>query len=188
MASAGPYESLYLAPDNHASTPPLSFYRPDALPAAQPTASKHWRLITCHVSWQNLVLLLVMNIVIDFTCQISGIYTNFCGLLCKKCNVGYCVINWWYNEIDDYQLAFIVSISLLRKIPNACQHSVRGIVAYTFLNVCEKSHQFLSVTKKDGFLYFCLTVYMRACPSMQRHWACSWLPVVATVASLYCCI
>ena len=32
--------------DNHASTSPLSFYRPDALsqlPAAQPTASKHWR-------------------------------------------------------------------------------------------------------------------------------------------------
>jgi len=27
--------------DNHASTPPLSFYRPDALPAAQSTASKH---------------------------------------------------------------------------------------------------------------------------------------------------
>jgi len=25
--------------DNHASTPPLSFYRPDALPAAQPIAS-----------------------------------------------------------------------------------------------------------------------------------------------------
>jgi len=29
--------------DNHASTSPVSFYRPDALPAAQPTASKHWR-------------------------------------------------------------------------------------------------------------------------------------------------
>ena len=28
--------------DNHASTSLLSFYRPDALPAAQPTASKHW--------------------------------------------------------------------------------------------------------------------------------------------------
>jgi len=26
--------------DNHANTPPLSFYRPNALPAAQPTASK----------------------------------------------------------------------------------------------------------------------------------------------------
>jgi len=32
-----------LQTDNHASTPPPSFYRPDALPAAQPTASKHWR-------------------------------------------------------------------------------------------------------------------------------------------------
>jgi len=29
--------------DNHASTSPLGFYRPDALPVAQPTASKHWR-------------------------------------------------------------------------------------------------------------------------------------------------
>ena len=30
-----------LQTNNHASTPPLSFYRPDALPAAQPTVSKH---------------------------------------------------------------------------------------------------------------------------------------------------
>jgi len=30
-----------LQTDNHASIPPLSFYRPDALPATQPTASKH---------------------------------------------------------------------------------------------------------------------------------------------------
>ena len=31
-----------LQTENHASTPPLKvFYRPDALPAAQPTASKH---------------------------------------------------------------------------------------------------------------------------------------------------
>jgi len=46
VASAGPYASLPLAPDRTtpASTPlgPLpSFYRLDALPAAQPTASKH---------------------------------------------------------------------------------------------------------------------------------------------------
>jgi len=32
-----------LQTDNHASTSLLSFCRPDALPAAQPTASKHWR-------------------------------------------------------------------------------------------------------------------------------------------------
>ena len=31
--------SISLQTDNHASTSPLSFYRPDALPAAQPTAS-----------------------------------------------------------------------------------------------------------------------------------------------------
>jgi len=30
-----------LQTDNHASTPPLIFYRPDALPAAQPTASNY---------------------------------------------------------------------------------------------------------------------------------------------------
>jgi len=30
-----------LQTDNHASTPPFSFYGPDALPAAQPTESKH---------------------------------------------------------------------------------------------------------------------------------------------------
>ena len=35
------YNSLQT--DNHASTPPLKFfYRPDALPATQSTASKHW--------------------------------------------------------------------------------------------------------------------------------------------------
>ena len=34
-----------LQTDNHTSIPPFRqvFYRPDALPAAQPTASKHWR-------------------------------------------------------------------------------------------------------------------------------------------------
>jgi len=34
-----------LQADNYASTLPVSFYRPDALPAAQPTASEHWRKI-----------------------------------------------------------------------------------------------------------------------------------------------
>ena len=33
--------STSLQTDNHTSTPPLSFYRPDALPVAQPTVSKH---------------------------------------------------------------------------------------------------------------------------------------------------
>ena len=41
MASAGPYANLHIIQtDNHATIPPLSFNRPYALPAAQPTASK----------------------------------------------------------------------------------------------------------------------------------------------------
>ena len=36
-----------LQTENYTSTPPLCFYRPDAPPAAQPTASKHWRQTIC---------------------------------------------------------------------------------------------------------------------------------------------
>jgi len=40
VASAGPYtNNLHLAPD--IKTPSLNFYRPDALPDAQPTVTKH---------------------------------------------------------------------------------------------------------------------------------------------------
>jgi len=39
-----------LQTDNHASTSPLSYYRPDALSGPQPTASKHWRPILTHHS------------------------------------------------------------------------------------------------------------------------------------------
>ena len=44
-----------LQTDNHASTPPLKFfYRPDALPGAQPTASKHWRHWASFITlWEN---------------------------------------------------------------------------------------------------------------------------------------
>jgi len=42
VTSAGPYTNLHLDPD---TTTPAShhsvFYRPDALPAAQPTVSEH---------------------------------------------------------------------------------------------------------------------------------------------------
>jgi len=43
VASAGPYASLHLAPDKITMPVPHHsvFYRPDALPAAQPTVSKH---------------------------------------------------------------------------------------------------------------------------------------------------
>jgi len=36
-----------LQTNNHVSTSPLSFYRSDDLPAAQPTMSKNWRHYCC---------------------------------------------------------------------------------------------------------------------------------------------
>jgi len=65
-----------------------------------------------------------MNIIINVTYLMSGICTNFCRLRCKKCDVRYYVVNHGVmtNEIDDYQLMFIVPISLLHKILNACQN------------------------------------------------------------------
>jgi len=49
-----------LQTDNHTSTSPLSFYRPDALPASQPTASKHWRLQCTHLGRKLTCCLLVV--------------------------------------------------------------------------------------------------------------------------------
>ena len=48
-----------LQTDNHASTPLLRFYRLDALPATQPTASKHWRLSRTQFSAFSALTLLV---------------------------------------------------------------------------------------------------------------------------------
>ena len=55
VASAGPHASLHLAPDRQPCQHPTTqfFYIPDALPAAQPTALKHW--------WQSLLQVLTTN-------------------------------------------------------------------------------------------------------------------------------
>ena len=44
---------------------------------------------------QNLALLLLENIIIDITCLISGIYSNFRRLLCKKCEICALLIAQW---------------------------------------------------------------------------------------------
>ena len=57
MASAGPYALCKSAPRSRQITMPAPhhsvFYRPDALPAAQPTASKHWMWLfwVCDKRW-----------------------------------------------------------------------------------------------------------------------------------------
>ena len=55
-----------LQTDNLASTPTLSFYRPDALPATQPTASKHWRhqWLHCQFNYNSSVMFVSYIIII----------------------------------------------------------------------------------------------------------------------------
>jgi len=43
---------ISLQTDNHTSTSPLSIYRPNALPAVQPIASKHWRHWLLDIIWR----------------------------------------------------------------------------------------------------------------------------------------
>ena len=74
----------WLQADNHASTPPLSFYRPDALPAAQPTASKHWR----HSIWAKINGLSRMWHDAITDTHWSTPKSLSCQLLC-----------WWYGMI-----------------------------------------------------------------------------------------
>jgi len=50
--------------ENHASTPPHHFYRPDALPATQPTASMHRR----HKHYNNS---LIPNLNKAYTCTLT---------------------------------------------------------------------------------------------------------------------
>ena len=48
-----------------------------------------------------------MNIIVDVTYSISGIYTNLCTFLCKKCDIGYHVINRGvYRRRSCYLLVF----------------------------------------------------------------------------------
>ena len=79
-------------------------------------------LNTCNVIWQNLVVLLLSNTMFDATYLLPEIYINFHTFLCKKYDIGSVITDnyLWCNETDDYGLVFIVSISLLRKILNAC--------------------------------------------------------------------
>jgi len=83
-----------LQTDNHVRTSPLSFYRPDALPAAQPTVPKHWKVeILNHAvslqNWQDIHMSQILNFGAPtcrpFTNQGETCHTTvnpWCALLC----------------------------------------------------------------------------------------------------------
>ena len=56
------YASLHLAPDRQPHQHPTTlmfFYRPDALPAAQPTVSKHWRQVDLYSGHKTAVVVVL---------------------------------------------------------------------------------------------------------------------------------
>jgi len=94
-----------LQADNHANIPPLSFfYRSDALPAAQPTASKHWRsILQCYCS----ILCYVIPTALKReqqqspnSCQRPGVVTYF------NCSIPICLYNSKINVVG----AFVIKI------------------------------------------------------------------------------
>jgi len=100
VASAGPCASLHLAPDRyHASTPPLIFYRPDALPAAQPAVSKHWR----HSAIQICLLLLytISNVTERIFCHIDCTW-DCRDAVCDKFSLNNCLCTVG-SLISDYE-------------------------------------------------------------------------------------
>ena len=78
-----------LQTDNHISTSPLSFYRPDAVSATQPTASKHWRKFVNIKLVINLLkgLTVCYVAIIVLYCIVSGIWLS-------------CQHVWWFWRLN----------------------------------------------------------------------------------------
>jgi len=67
------------------------FYRPDALPAAQPTVSKHWRLVLCmllNYCFWVITFICVIGHVFEQILQISADMTNVLTSLQAHCGRG----------------------------------------------------------------------------------------------------
>jgi len=86
------------SPDNHASTSPLSFfYRLDALPAAQPTASKHWRQLRMRMD-ELIVGIGISQIFEWFWCSYNHVWESFAHA-CQLHNIStlcWHLLQWFY--------------------------------------------------------------------------------------------
>jgi len=90
-----------LQADNHASTPPLSFYRPDALPATQPTVSKLKAVVAyCYCVSNFFVSKVTCNFIFNSYFWVYSVEIFYV--------VGMTLFFWHY-----YVVNFVVMISLL---------------------------------------------------------------------------
>jgi len=96
-----------LQTDNHTSTPPLSFYRPGALPAAQPTASKHWRHLlqyTANICMKIYWTFPICFLVFICVCVISHICTAGINVLLSESSesILFCNMCWHSSALQSY--------------------------------------------------------------------------------------
>ena len=97
-----------------------------------------------------------------FNCLFSGIYSNFCSFLCKKCDIGYYVIscdNDWWLLASVYSFNFIITQNswCLPKL------NTRNCSLCFPLRYVKKIHKFLPSIRKDAHKrklvpFFCLTL------------------------------
>ena len=98
VASAGPYASLHLALDKITTPVPHQsvFYRPYALPAAQPTASKRWR----HRLWSLYFAKFVQSMYISFLlslCTGFKCFSHLCMIFCPLSHMERNMSTWTSN-------------------------------------------------------------------------------------------
>jgi len=76
-----------LQTDNHASTEPLSFYRPDGLSATQPTASQHWRHLVAYTQYRYIWYAYILYVYIGWS-DVRVVYDlHAVGQHCVLCEV-----------------------------------------------------------------------------------------------------
>ena len=117
-----------LQTENHASTPPLSFYRPDALPVTQSTESKHWRQKSTATHYQII-------------CEIHHVpLTAFAGtwkLLCSRFTsvhsalevLQLCTISHWLSSSP---------LQHSRTTVRACDLTLHNFTLHNILTNCKR--------------------------------------------------
>ena len=114
-----------LQTDNHASTSPLSFHGPDALPAAQPTASKHWRY------YADLVIDLVKLVTV-----ISYLFSHFMVEWCQKWNLLNCGKHSCIIYVASWLVRFKVPRETGRMLMCYVQVWAKALVMRTVQRLC----------------------------------------------------
>jgi len=142
-----------LQTDNHSSTLPLSFYRPDALPAAQPTASKHWTCRTWNkIKYNKCFLALIYLILVVGPSEIK--------LMRNKVNVFWHLFYFFYFTV----LTLNVSCMFLQVSIFSRQSHCSQFPPTQHLNAWLLHHAFWGITRPTFHcITYCLPYFTPAC-------------------------